>query len=389
MARPEGPILIVGAGIGGLTAAIALLRQGLEVRVFERAPAFGDVGAGISLGRTAVRGLRSIGLGEALDEAGDRPAPSAALHYRTGEVLGGVYTSRNWVDEDSSEKRQLHRADLSALLKAAVEARACDAISTGMTFTRFEQDADGVTAHLSDGESVRGAALIGCDGIRSEVRAQLAADPPPVFAGRVAYRFLVPIELARPYMVDTLGGIFVGPGQSLQRYTVRHRQLLNCVAFVHGSDWRGEGWSQRVDTDELVALFDGWHPDVIGLARVAPCEGTAKWALYDRDPLPAWTDGRVTLLGDAAHPVLPFLGFGAALCIEDAVVLGRAFSQVGDVREALALYEKTRIGRATDIQLDSRHQGRILQEGPESTLAPRISQRERTQYDPAVVSLRL
>lgn len=387
MARLESPVLIIGAGIGGLTAALALLRQGFEVRIFERAPIFGDVGAGISLGHTAMRGLRSLGLGEALDEAGDPPVASAALHYQTGEVLGGAYATRNWIDADSSDKRQLHRADLSAVLSAAVTAISPQAISMNHEFVRFEQDGTGVTAFFVNGSSVRGAALIGCDGIRSEVRAQMVNDPPPVFTGRVAYRFLVPMDLAYPYVRNEIGGIYVGPNQSLQRYTVRHGQLVNCVAFVHNQDWRGEGWSQRVDTAELISLFEGWHPNVVGLARAAPHEGTAKWALYDRDPIPTWIQGRVALLGDAAHPVLPFLGFGAALCIEDAVVLGRALGQAEDTSNAFRLYETARIRRATNIQLDSRLQGRILRDGPDSELRLRVSQQERTEYDPSAVRL--
>ena len=387
MVRVDGPILIVGGGIGGLTTALALLRQGFTVRLFERAAAFGDVGAGISLGQTATRGLRSLGVGDALDAAGDRPVPSAALHYQTGEILGGAYAVRNWTDQDASEKRQLHRADLSALLKAAVDALSPEAISTDRHFVRYEQDDAGVTAFFADGSTVTGAALIGCDGIRSTVRTQMIGESQPVSTGRVAYRFLVPMELAHPYVRGSVGGIYVGPGQSLQRYTVRHGQIVNCVAFVHNEGWRGEGWSQQVDTEELIALFDGWHPNVVGLARAAPREGTAKWALYDRAPSPARPPGRGVVRGAAAHPVLPFLGFGAALCIEDAVVLGRTFGQAGDVTEAFRLYERARIGRATDIQLDSRRQGQILQDGPDSTIQPRISQAQRSQYDPATVNL--
>lgn len=385
------PVLIVGGGIGGLTAALALQRHGVRVQVFERATRIGDVGAGISLGPTASRGLYSLGLEASLRATADTPRPSAALHFQTREVLGGSFADRDWRALDLSTSHHIHRADLYELLTAAVRAQDADAIHLDHVFLDFSEDRDGVTAEFANGRRVRGSALIGCDGIRSTVRARLWGSEEPRFTGWVVYRFLVPMERARPYM--STAGTFVGPGRSLLRYTVRHGSLVNCVTFVRSETLRGEGWSQRASTEELLALFPDWHPDARGLAASAPFDGTAKWALYDRDPLPAWTRGRTTLLGDAAHPMLPFLGLGAATTIEDAVVLGRAFGEAAAAgsetrtEDCLRCYERARRPRANTLLLESRHQGQIFDDGPDGERRPLMSWDERNHYDPATVPL--
>ncbi len=385
------PVLIVGGGIGGLTAALALQRQGIRVEVFEQATRIGDVGAGISLGPTASRGLYSLGLEASLRAAADTPQPSAALHFQTREVLGGSFADRDWRALDLSTSHQIHRADLYDLLTAAVRAQDSGAIRLDHVLLDFSEDRDGVTAVFTNGRRVRGSALIGCDGIRSAVRARLWGAEDPRFTGWVVYRFLVPMERARPYM--STAGTFVGPGRSLLRYTVRHGRLVNCVTFARSETLRGEGWSQRASTEELVALFPDWHADVRGLAASAPLDGTAKWALYDRDPLPRWGRRRVTLLGDAAHPMLPFLGLGAATTIEDAVVLGRALGAAvaagspGATEDGLQCYERTRRPRANTLLLESRHQGQIFDDGPDGERRPLMSWQERTRYDPATAPL--
>jgi salicylate hydroxylase len=381
------PILIVGGGIGGLTAAVALQRQGQKVIVFEKARAIGDVGAGISIGVTASKGLYSLGLREALRAASDTPKASQALHYQTSEPLGGGFADRALRPEEAPYLNQIHRADLFAILQVALEAAEPGALRLGHGFVGYAQDEGGVTATFANGERARGQALIGCDGLRSDVRAQMFGAESPRFTGRVAYRFLVPMDKARPFMGVGGSNSYVGPGRSLLRYTIRHETLVNCVAFTYDDPWMGEGWSQRVSNDELVALFPGWNSDVIGLAANAPLEGTAKWALYDRDPLQTWVEGRVALLGDAAHPMLPFLGMGAAMAIEDAVILARAFAQAGDIEAGLVLYQNARAPRAGAILLESRRQGEMNSEGPGSTTTPALPRQDRINYDPSTVVL--
>ncbi len=390
MTRPASdPVLIIGGGIGGLTAALALERQGVTTAVFERASAIGDVGAGISLGLTASRGLYSLGLESVIRAASDAPRTFEAVHYQTGNILGGGFADRTFAPGDLRFLNQIHRADLFEILRQALEGLNPQALRLGQTFARFDQDEESVTATFADGSRVRGTALIGCDGIRSLTRGQMFGEELPRFTGRVAYRFLVPMEDARPFMGAGGSISYVAPGQSLLRYAIRHDALVNCVAFIRSESWRGEGWSERVPVEELCALFEGWHPDVQGLARNAPLDGTAKWGLYDRDPLPVWTRGRVTLLGDAAHPMLPFLGLGAAMAIEDGVILARAFAAKACATEALRVYEAARSDRAGEMALASRHQGEIFADGPEGEKRPKINRRESMNYDPGTAPLQV
>ncbi|MGA1797193.1 FAD-dependent monooxygenase [Sphingomonas sp. 4RDLI-65] len=374
------PILIAGAGIGGLAAALALQRQGFRVRLFERTATVGDVGAGIALGATASRSLYSLGLEQALTAVSDRPQASAAFDYRTGEVLGGAFARRNWSAADLVDVNMLHRADLFAVLRAAVDANDRDAIQLDCSVVGFEQTAEDATILLADGRRFTGQALLGCDGLRSTVRTQMLGAGEPRKTGRVAYRFLVPIEDAAPFMGEWTAGIYVGSRVALARYMIRKGSVVNCVAFAHAPEIEDEDWSAQATREELLALFKGWNANVVGLASCAPLERTARWALYDRDPLDVWTDGRVGLLGDSAHAVLPFLGFGAALAIEDAIVLGRAFATGAGPQAALNLYERARRDRANAILLESRRQGEIFDAGPGG--APEIAAEDRESRKP-------
>jgi len=380
------PALIIGGGIAGLTTALALLRRGIPVAVYEQAGAVGDVGAGISLGPTASRGLYALGLRAALERDADTPGASAARHYQTGEILGGAFAERDYTKADFSETHMIHRADLFALLRAAVEAIDPAALHFGRRFTGFTQDEAGVTAMFADGGTARGACLLGCDGIRSGVRAAMFGAAPALKTGQVAVRFLVPEDRARPFLSAGSSNLYVGPRCSLLHYPIRHGTLINCVALVCTDAWEGEGWSRTVPPEALRALFDGWHKDPAGLAAAAPEQKTAKWALFDRDPLAQWVQGRVALAGDSAHPMLPFLGMGAAMGIEDAVVLGRALD-AGDLPGGLQRYQAARAPRAGEMLLESRRQSRIFAEGPESTSRLRSTAQERMNYDPASAPL--
>ncbi|MET0365622.1 MAG: FAD-dependent monooxygenase [Sphingobium sp.] len=382
------PIVIAGGGIAGLTAAVALQRLGLPVIVFEQAKAVGDVGAGISLGQATSRALYSLGLESALRAVSDSPQSSAAFDYRTGEVLGGPFARRKWSAEDMADVKMLHRADLFAVLQRAIEANAPGTIRLDSRVVAYEQGGDHVTAILSNGERIIGAALIGSDGLRSTIRTQMAGAGEPRRTGRVAYRFLVPMEQAKPFMTAGTAGIYVGSRVSLGRYVIRKGSVVNCVAFAHRPEAAEESWSQQATREELLALFDGWHADVRGLAAAAPLDRTARWALFDRDPLDRWVNGRVALLGDAAHPILPFLGMGAALGIEDAVVLARAFAATADPGHALRIYEQARRDRANAILLESRRQGEVFDAGPGAAIdIPDTERESRVDYDPVTVPL--
>lgn len=398
----SSPILIIGGGIGGMTAALALLRAGFKVEIHEQAPKIGDVGAGITLGKTASRGLYSLGLQDAIIEMADIPKRSGALHYQTGEVIaaapsgapgaGGPGGSR-MLDQGGGKEppwfHQLHRADLFTILMDAVNELDPTALRLNRSFVRHEQDDDGVTAFFADGSQARGSILIGCDGIRSAVRTQMFGDEDPRFTGQVVYRFLIPVDRVQQYLTDGESNLFIGPGRTVLRYLIRHGQVVNGVAFVKTDAWTGEGYSEQVTPEELLEQFPGWHEKVLGLFRNAPPEGTAKWALYDRDPLPSWTDRRVALLGDAAHPMLPFLGLGAAMGIEDAVVLARALALEPDLMKALKVYENARRERANNVLLESRAQGERFQSSlkPEAPASAAAATETLYDYDPATVAL--
>ncbi len=391
MARGEdkAEILIIGGGIAGLTAALGLIQQGRKVRLYEQSEVFGDVGAGITLSQSASRGLFSLGLEDAIVAAADIPVRAGGADWRSGERLEGpdqmaIARARGEIPYFF----QLHRADLHAILVKAVQAADPEAIALGRQFTALVQDSDGVEAHFADGTRVRAPVLVGADGINSRVRAELFGAEHPRFTGQVAYRFLIPYETVRHHMHLGPSVNYLGPGRQVLVYRIRHGALVNGVAFVKTDAWTDEGWSTPADVAELLAKFEGWNADVRGLIASAPREGTRKWALFDRDPLPHWTRGRATLMGDAAHPMLPFLGLGAAMGIEDAVVFARSVAVSEDPLRALRRYEATRRERANWVLLASRRQGEINQSGnARSRLNPDPRHETLMTYDPATTEI--
>jgi salicylate hydroxylase len=383
-------ILVAGAGIGGLCAALGLQNAGFRVLVFEQAKEFGQVGAGITIGLTASRALDFLGIGETVRAAADRPKRPVIAHYKTGRPVADYRSDEDAPFDPSVSFHQLHRADLHAILVDAVRARDPDAILPGHEFSGAAQTPEGVIVSLADGGTFRGDALIGCDGLRSLVRVQAFGDENPRFTGQVAWRFLIPAESVEPFLSLGESAYYIGPQRSLLRYLVRRRTLLNAVAFVATDTWTEEGWSIRSSRAELLEHFDGWNEDVLGLIRNAPQDRIYKWALFDREPRDVWSDRRVTLLGDAAHPMLPFLGLGAAMAIEDAVLLARAMAATDDIAHAFKIYEAARRERTAGVLRASRRQGEIF-----NTVDPdRYQATERPTadvslyaYDAAAVSL--
>jgi len=383
-------ILIIGGGIGGLSAALGLQRAGFEVRLFEQATAFAEVGAGITIGVTADRALNFLGVGQTVKAASDFPEKPMVGHYRTGRPVAGSPAGARAPYDPLKHFHQIHRADLHAILVRAVAANDPAAMALGAEFVGFRQDADQVVACFADGREVRGDGLIGCDGLRSVVRRELFSNENPRFTGQVAWRFLVPAERVLPFLGEAASAHFMGPGHNFVRYLIRNRTLLNGVAFATTDRWTEEGWSIRSSREELLEQFEGWHEDILGIFRNAPEDGIFKWALFDRDPLPRWTEGRVALLGDAAHPMLPFLGLGAAMALEDSALLARAMAAEPNIPAALELYAAARQDRAADILLASRRQGEIYNAVDPDHYMQTERPAGRTviyDYDPATVPL--
>lgn len=381
-------IAIAGAGLGGLTAALALQRAGFCVRVFEQAPALGEVGAGISLSAGICCALASLGVGDALIAA-SVPCPDVAfVHYRTGALLAGRVEDAP-EDRGLDSARHIHRADLHALLLAAVRFNDADAVRIDHRLVALTQDADGVTVFFDSGGSHRADLLVAADGSRSAVRALLFDTSRPEFAGQVAYRFLISAADAAPFFRGA--AVSIGEGRIFHRYALRHGALINVVGIAETDSWEDEHWSTPASKDEFAALYADFHPDVTGLIRAAPPTGLFKWGLFVRPRFTGWSDGRVTLLGDAAHPILPFLGLGAALAIEDGVVLARALAGNDTLDAALAAYEAARVDRVDAVREKTIRQGEIIQstDPDNDDLASSPSQEASLfDYDPLSVSIR-
>ena len=353
----DGPVAIIGGGIGGLTAAVSLQHFGVPVRVFEQARALREIGAGVTITPNAMSALDSLGIGSALaEQAGETPryfVRSAA----DGRELERGPDPDSFVPEFGASYRNLHRADLHVALTDAVIKNDPDAIALDHRFEHLEQDGDQVVAHFSNRASFAAPALIGADGGASAVRNAVFGGQDASYTGHVALRALVPISRVPPAILADPYALYVGAGRSLIHYPLRHQTTMNLLGNAQASQWQAEGWSIPATVAEFLGLFDDFPEPVRELIAAVPGPDLFKWGLRDREPLPVWTRGRVTMLGDAAHPMTPYLGQGACMAIEDGMVLGRAFAASADLAEAFSRYEAARRDRANGVQLAARFQG--------------------------------
>lgn len=343
--RPH--ILIAGAGIGGLTAALALLSRGFRISVLEQARELGELGAGVQISANGAHALFSLGLEPALQRVWCEPAGKEIRLWSTGETwklfdLGAVSRQRY-----GAPYFMIHRADLHLILLRAVRAAAPDAVTLNARVSGFEQDSNGVTVICENGTRVTGDALIGADGVHSRIRNALFGEMPARFTGLLAWRGLIPMDRLPERLRRPVGTNWVGPGGHVVHYPLRSGALMNFVGTAERDDWRVESWTEQGTTEEALNDFRGWHEDVQTLIR--NIEAPFKWALLGRDPLDRWTVGRVTLLGDAAHPTLPMMAQGANMSIEDGVVLARCLNAHDDVPAALQAYEAARRERTARL----------------------------------------
>jgi len=338
--RARTRVLIAGGGLGGLTAALALLRMGCDVEVYEQAAELKEVGAGLQLSANGARALYALGVGEALKALSCEAEGKEIRIWNTGETwklfdLGAVSIERYGYPYFT-----VYRPDLLSVLADAVRREKPDAIHLGARCSGFEQDETSVTLRLQSG-TAKGDALIGADGVHSRIRQGLFGPDTPQFTGIVAWRGIVPIEKLPRHMARRVGTNWVGPGGHVIHYPLRAGKLMNFVGALERADWRVESWSARGSNEELTADFRGWHEEVHALIRNIP--QPYKWALMVRPPMQRWTVGRVTLLGDACHSMVPFLAQGAVMAIEDGYVLGRCLTECpGGVHECLQRYENAR-----------------------------------------------
>ena len=346
--RPD--VIVVGGGIGGLFAANALIAQGLKVSVYEQAPALGEVGAGVYVTPNSVRQMERVGLGPAVEKWGARVGTKSCYFRDDGSPIAPVQVtdSSGW-----NATFGMHRADFVSFLSGALPA---GVVGTGHRCVGFEQDEKSARVFFENGAKAEADIVVGADGIHSELRPYVFPPSQPVFSGTVAYRGLVPHALV-PDMPANAWTMWLGHGKHFLAFPVRAGELINFVGFVPADQEMKESWTAKGDPEALRAEFAGWDPRIGNLLRHV--DSTFKWALHDRDPLPAWTKGRLTLLGDAAHPMLPHLGQGANQSIEDGMALATilARTDAATAPSALVAYEKLRRERVASVQRGARENG--------------------------------
>jgi 2-polyprenyl-6-methoxyphenol hydroxylase-like FAD-dependent oxidoreductase len=363
-------VVVVGAGIGGLTAALALRESGFDVHVYEQARALREVGAGLALGANAVRILHRLGLAEALRAVGVRSESWDFRDWQSGAVLGRVPLAEAGEARWGAPFYNAHRADLHDALRAAV---GNEHITLGACCVSVEEHGSEVAIGFADGRHETGDLVVGADGIHSVVREYVAGPDQPTWWPQVAWRGLAPATIGREVGLELRQHVFSGPQVLFVTYYVSSGQWVNWIGCTPSDGWREESWSALGDRDEALALFEEWHPSVRAL--IAGTEQVFKWAMFDRPSLDRWTRGRITLLGDAAHPMMPFMGQGAAQSIEDGFVLARCLAaDRDDPQRAVGAYAARRQERAAAMQAASRQQGLDLQLSDASAVAARNAQ---------------
>ena len=334
-------VIIAGGGIGGLTAALALLRMGCEVEVCEQAPELREVGAGLQLAANGTHALYALGVGEELKALSCEAEGKEIRIWSSGETWKLFDLGKVSIERYGYPYFTVYRPDLLAVLERAVRREKPDAIRLGARCVAFEQEEQSVTLRLEDGSALKADVLVGADGVHSCIRQGLFGADRPQFSGIVAWRGIVPMDKLPRHMVRMIGTNWVGPGGHVVHYPLRAGKVMNFVGALERSDWQVESWSARGTNEELAADFAGWHDDVHALIRYIPLP--FKWALMVRPPMDRWTVGRVTLLGDACHSMVPFLAQGANMAIEDGYILARALTEgPGDISARLLLYENAR-----------------------------------------------
>jgi salicylate hydroxylase len=352
-------VLITGGGIGGLTSALCLAKKGHRVDLFEQAERFEEIGAGIQLSPNCSRVLHYLGLQESLQQHGFLPEGTQLRHWKTADVLSESILGNAATLQFGAPYYHIHRGDLLRLLVDTASQQKNITLHLESNIDRFSQNDDGVSVVTND-QTFTGDLLIGADGIHSKIRASMWGHEKPHFTGNIAWRALVPTQRLEPNMVKPMSTAWLGPHKHFVHYYVKGGEFINCVCVVEKQGWQTESWTERGNLSELKSDFNGWHDNIQQLIDNIDEAQLFKWALHDRPPMARWTNQRVTLLGDACHPTLPFMAQGAAMAIEDAMVIADCLSHDASVDEALQHYEQLRKKRTAAIQNGSRRNAKVF-----------------------------
>ena len=385
MNQKQLSVAIIGGGIGGMNAALSLLRAGVDVHVFERARVIHEVGAGIAVSPNAVRILYRNGLAGTLEQGGMKTLAWDYRRWEDGHMLYRSPIAGVMETAFGFPLYHIHRADL---VMGMMRALPPERLHLGHNCVNFVDNGDQVEAEFENGTRFNADVLVGADGIRSIVRQTLFGPEQPRFTGSVAYRGLVPSDRLAHLKLEATAQVWLGPGRQFVHYFVRNQQLVNFVALIDQESWTKESWMDRGEVADVLAAYGGWHPQVRSI--LGAVDETFLWGLFDREPMAHWSVGRATLLGDACHPMLPSKAQGAAQAIEDGATLALCLSQVSKPEVPLALqrYEAIRVARVSRVQreaIDNRNRFN-LPDGPAQQARDAEMANSRSDFSPQAVA---
>ena len=352
-------VIIAGAGIGGLTAALCLHKSGHSVQVVEQSDTFTHVGAGLQCGANALKVLEYLGLLDTLKPYCVAPERVEFRDYSTGDCLSSMTLGAEYSARYGAPYWHVHRADLHKVLLQELNTLLPSALKMSSQIVGFNETSNNVTVQLADGRELIGDCLVGADGIKSVIRSKLLTSSPPRFTGHCAWRAIVPVERLPKEWMQKVVTNFVGPKKHAILYYVAGGKMANLVGVVESNIASNDSWVNKASWEELQRDFLGWHPMVQAIIQSVEKDQCYRWALYDQAPVNRWSSTKVTLLGDAAHASLPFMASGAAMAIEDARILDRAINSFAPVSAALKTYELSRIPRTRYVQNNSARMGRL------------------------------
>ena len=351
-------VIIVGAGIGGLVSALCLDAKGHKVKIYEQAEILSELGAGIQLSPNATKVLNYLDLFKDLEPYIFEPNSFQFLNFSTGKVITERKLGKAIKKDFNSPNYDIHRADLQRVLLNKIKVKNID-IHTNMKVTNVGNNKNSAFIEV-DGKKIQADLVIGADGIHSKVSDSLFGKKEIIYTGNVAWRMLIPVEELPENLILPDTTVWLGPNKHFVTYHVNGGKSINCVCLVEQDGWLNESWSEKGEIGELKRTYKGWNRTIETLLQHADPNTLYKWALHDRLPMKQWSKGRIVVLGDAAHPMLPFLAQGAAMAIEDGAVLANCIDNFDEVEEALKYFEKIRKPRTSYVQSAARRNAKVL-----------------------------